>query len=100
MELLSPEAIDHVGITIGGIGLVVFIRAVYAVGRMGQAFISTMDEIKKTMKSHRDHIKTEDKHHERVADLLGRIEVNGRVGQPRPVSGDHTPIPVSVPPGE
>lgn len=92
MELLSPETTGTVGVTIGGIGLLFFIRFVFQLGRMGQAFISTLDEVKKTMKAHRDHVKTEEKHHDRVGDLLGRIEVNTRIANPRPVSGDHTPV--------
>ncbi len=92
MDLLTPEALGGAGVTIGGIGLVVFIRFVFGLGGVAEMFRSTLKEINKTLTAHRKHIADEEKHHVVEIDLLGRIETNTRAGLPRPVSAEHTPV--------
>ena len=95
MELLTPEALGGAGVTIGGIGLIVFIRFVFGLGGVSEIFRTTLKEVNKTMQAHRKHIDDEEKHHAAELDLLGRIETNTRVGHPRPISADHTPVPLA-----
>lgn len=101
-DLLEPGQAGTVGVTIGGIGLLAFIRAVFQLGQLKGELTTFLKNLAKSQDAQQRHYTEEARHHARVEDLLARIEHQNRVGVPRPVSQDHTPVqftPPDPPPG-
>ena len=92
MDLLTPEALGGAGVTIGGIGLIAFVRFVFQLGGLSKAISKFLDNVTSTLDRQREHFEKEERHHERVEATLTSIDVALRAGNPRPVSGEHTPV--------
>lgn len=67
----------------------VLLKFVFQAGGAKKSFDLFVASLTKLMDRHHAHIDNVEKHHERVEDLLGRIE-NGRPA--RPVSGSHATV--------
>jgi hypothetical protein len=96
MDLLSPEALGGAGVTVGGIGLVVFTRFVFQLGTIVQKLEKFLENINKTLERQIKHYEHEEKHqavieasNKEQVDLLRRV----LIPHPRPITGDHTPVP-------
>lgn len=91
MELLSPEFLGGAGVTVGGIGLGVFIKFVFDLGGLKKSVEHFLTEMTITMKRSRTHQDREEEHHKRVETLGKKIEAHLKPA-PRVITSDHTPV--------
>jgi hypothetical protein len=103
MDLLSPESLGGAGVSLGAVALYAFIRAAGKISVLADKIGGAFEKMDKLIDAQATHLKEEKRHHavleasnKEQVEVLHRLERGNSV--PRPITGEHTPVPVTPTP--
>ena len=100
MDLLSNESLGGAGVTLGAGALLAFIRVSSKISTIIDRLVTAANRGAAALKAMDDHLGEEKRHHaamessqRKLVESMQRMQRMGdRMGVPRPITGDHTPV--------